>query len=123
MLVDFKIAILPIQETFCKQVVEVVRENLNAFAPLPTDLGITSFAIYTIKTGDAHPFRHKLRAIPFARRRYVEQEVEKLMSDGAIFSADPGACTNAFRIVISPTKGGSLRMCVDYHDIKEQSEK
>ena len=91
MLADFKIAAFPIPDKLCKRLNEVVRENLDAFAASPTDLGLTLVVIQTIKTGEARPFKHNLRGIPFARRQYLEQEVERLISVDAIFPADPGA--------------------------------
>ena len=122
-LADLRVATLSIPEQVRKQLVEVVKENLDAFAGSPTDLGRTSVVVHTIKTGDAKPFRHKLRPIPFARRQYLEQEVAKLLSIGAVSEADPGACPYASRTVIAPKKDGSLRMCVDYRDINAQTEK
>ncbi len=79
--------------------------------------------VHTIKTNAAKPFRHKLRPIFFAQRQYLEQEVEKLLSIGAISEADPGACPYASRTVTTPTKDGSVRLCVDYRDINAQTEK
>ena len=74
-LADLKIAVLPIPDELHKRLLEFVWEKLDAFAASPTDLGRTSVVIHTIKTGKARFFRHKLRAIPFARRQYLEQEV------------------------------------------------
>ena len=122
-LADFKIATLPISEKLRRRLVQVVRENLDAFGASPTDLGRTSVVIHTIRTGEARPFRHKLRAIPFARRQYLEQEVERLFSVGAISPADPGACPYASRTFVTPKKDGSMRMCVDYRDVNAQTEK
>ena len=103
--------------------VKVIKENLVAFAASPTELGRTSVVVHTIETNAAKPFRHKLRPIPFAQLQYLEQEVEKLLSIGAISKADPGACPYASRIVITPKKDGSVRMCVDYRDINAQTAK
>ena len=89
---DLKVATLKIPEELRKQLIEVVRENVDAFAASPTYLGITSLVIHTIKTGNAHPFLHKLRPISLARRQYLEQEVDKLISTGAVSPEDPGAC-------------------------------
>ena len=55
-LADLKIAVLPIPDELRKCLIEVVRENLDAFAASPTDLGRTSVVIHTIKTGEARPF-------------------------------------------------------------------
>ena len=122
-LADLKIATLPIPESLRRRLICLVRSNLDAFAATATDLGRTSVVVHTIKTGDAKPFRHKLNAVPFARRQYLEQEVDKLLSIGAISPADPGACPYASRTVITPKKDGSMRMCVDYRDINSQTEK
>ena len=72
-LAKLKIAALPIPDHLRKRLIEVFRKNLDAFAASPTDLGRTLVVIHTIKTREARPFRHKLRAIPFARRQYLEQ--------------------------------------------------
>ena len=122
-LADLQVTTLPIPDQHGKRLVEVIKENLNAFAASPIDLGRTSVVVHTIKTGAAKPFRHKLRLILFARRQYLEQEVEKLLSIGAIMEADPGACIYASRTVTKPNKDGSVRMCVDYRDINAQTEK
>ena len=122
-LADLRVATLPIQDVVQKRLIAVVKSNLDAFAASNTDYGRTSVVMHTIKTGEAQPFRHKLRPIPFARRQFLEQEVEKLLAIGAISVADPGACPYASRTVIAPKKDGSLRMCVDYRDVNAQSEK
>ena len=99
MLVYLKVASLKIPEELRKRLIEVVRDNLDAIAASPTDLGKTTVMIHTIKTGGAQPFRHKLKPIPFARRQYLEQEIDKLISIGAGFPADPGGCPYASRTV------------------------
>ena len=99
---DLKIAVYPIPDELRKRLIEVVRENLDAFAASPTDLGRNSAVIHTIITGEECFFRHKLRAIPFARQAYLEQEVKRLMSVGAISPADPGAYPYASRTVVTP---------------------
>ncbi len=116
------IAALPIPEELRKRLVEVVREILDAYAASKTDLGRISVVIHTIKTGKARLFRQKLRAIPFARRQYLEQEIERLMSVGAISPADLGACLYASRTVVTPKKNGTMRIRVDYRDVNAQTE-
>ena len=123
MLADLRVSSLPITEELRRRLVGVVKESLDAFAASPTDVGRTSVVVHTIRTGDALPVRHKLRPVPFARRQYLEQEVEKLLAIGAISEADPGACPYAARTVLSPKKDGSMRMCVDYRDLNAQTEK
>ncbi len=122
-LADLRVSTLPIPEQVRKRLVEVVKKNIDAFAASPIDLGRTSVVVHTIKTCEAKPFRRKLRPIPFARRQYLQQEVEKLLAIGAVSEADPGACPYASRTVTTPKKDGSIRMCVDYRDINAQTEK
>ena len=122
-LADLRVATLPIQDAVRKRLIEVVKGNLGAFAASSTDFGRTSAVMHTIKTGEAQPFRHKLRPISFARRQFLEQEVEKLLAIGAISVADPGECPYASRTVVAPKKDGSMRMCVDYRDVNAQTVK
>ena len=122
-LADLKIATFPIPENLRTRLIEVVCNNLEAFAGSSTDLGRTAVVVHTIKTGEARPLRHKLFPIPFARRQYLEQEVERLISVGAVSPADPGAYPYASRRVIAPKKNGNLQMCVDYRDMNAHTEK
>ena len=100
----------------------MVLKNLDAFAASPTDLGRTTMVIHTIKTGEAQPFRHNLRPIPFAKRQYLEHKVGKLIFIGAVSPADPGACSYASKTVCTPMKDGTLLMCFDYRDMNTQTE-
>ena len=104
---------MTLSEHFRKRLVEMVRENLDAFAASPNDLGRTLYVIHTLKSREARPFRRKLCAIPFARSQYLEQEVERLMSVGAISTSDPGACPYASRTVVTPKKDGTIKISVD----------
>ena len=123
MLAGLRVSTLPIPEQVRKKLIEVVKENLDAFAASPVNLGRTSVVVYIQSRRAAKPFRHKLRLIPFARRQYLEQKVVKLVAIGAISETDPGAYLYASRTVTTPKKDGSLRMCVDYRDINAQTEK
>ena len=120
---ELKVSSLSIPESLKKCVIGVVRECIDSFAATPDDFGRTNVSMHTIKTGEAKPFRHKLRPIPFARRQFLEQEVERLLAIGAISPADPGACPYASRTVLAQKKDGTLRMCVDYRDLNAQTEK
>ena len=72
-LTDLRVSTLPIPKQVRKRLVEVVKENLGAFAASPTDLGRTSVVVHTIKTNAAKPFRHKLRPIPGSRETAVNR--------------------------------------------------
>ena len=101
-LAELKVSSLPVSEVLRRRLVDMVRENIDAFAATSTDLGKTSVVIHTIQTSEAKPFKHKLRPIPFPLRQHIEQEVERLLDFGAISPADPGACPYASRTVFSP---------------------
>ena len=122
-LAELRVATLPIEENVRNQLIEIVRKQLDAFAATPTDLGRTSVIVHSIKTGEAHPFRHKLRAVPFAQREFLVKELERLQAVNAISPATPGECPYASRIVLVGKKDGSTRMCVDYRDLNAQTEK
>lgn len=111
-LTDFRIAALTVPEEIKKKLIKVVTECLDAFAASNTDLGRTLLITHTIKTGDAEPFRHKLRPIPFAKRQFMEQELKRLLSIGAISRAEPGNCQYGSRTVLVPKKNDSNRTCV-----------
>ena len=67
-LADLRVSTLPIPEQVRMQLVEVVKEKLDALEASPTDLGRTSMVEHTVKSGSAKPFRQKLRPILIARR-------------------------------------------------------
>lgn len=79
-----------------------MRENLDAFAGSPHDLGHTNLVVHRTLTGDAPSFRHQLRTVPFVRRQYLEAKVKRLLKLGAISPADSGACPYASSTVIAP---------------------
>lgn len=59
-----------------------MKRNLYALAASTDDLGRTSVITHTIRTirnGDAKPFRHMLRKIPFAHWQYFEKKIKKLL--------------------------------------------
>ena len=121
---ELKVSELPVPEHLRREVVEIVRDCIDAFAATSNDFGRTDILRHTINTvDDAQPFKHKLRPIPYARRQFLDEEVERLLAIGAISPADPGACPYASRTVLATKKDGTLRMCVDYRDLNAQTEK
>ena len=96
-----KIAALPIHENLRQRLIEVVCNNLDVFAGSATDLGRTSVVVHTIKNRESKDFRHKLHPILFARRHYLENEVERLITVCALSSKNKGACPYASRTDIA----------------------
>ena len=122
MLAKLSVSGLEVSKVFRRRLVDVVRENIDALAATPIDLGRTSVVIHTIKLRDAKPFKHKLRPIPFARRQYLYQEFEKLLEVGAIFPADQGACPYAWKTVFPPKKNKTIGMCINYQNLNAQTD-
>ena len=122
-LAELKVSSPPVSEVLRRRLVDVIRENIDAFTATPTYLGNTSMVLHTIRTSDENPFKHKLRPIPFALWKHLEQEIEKLLEVNAISPADPGECPYASRTVFSPKKDGTLQMYVDFRDLNAQTEK
>ena len=120
---ELHISELKVSEEMKKAIVDIVKRRLDAFAATPTDLGRTKIIEHRIKTGEAQPFKHKLRAVPFSRCKFLEQELERLQAVGAISPAPAGECPYASRTVLVSKKDGTTRMCVDYRDLNAQTEK
>ena len=99
-LAELKVSELSIPAFDKRGIVELDRRNLNAFAVSPTDLARTHLVTHRIDTGDNPPFKEILRAVPHAWREFLEQELDRLLSVGAISEADPGECPYASRYVI-----------------------
>ena len=65
-LADIRVFTRPIPDQMQKRLMEVIKENLDAFSASLIDLGGISVVVHTIKTGEAKPFRQKLQPNPFA---------------------------------------------------------
>ena len=99
-LAELKVFDLSISEFDKRRVVELVRRNLSAFAVSPSDIGRTHLVTHRIDTGENPPFKERLGPVPHAWREFLEQELDRLLSVGAISEADPGECPYASRCVI-----------------------
>ena len=93
---------------------DLVRKHLHAFAASPTDVGRTHLVTHKIDIGNNLPFKERVRPVPHSWREFMDQELDKLKSIGAISEADPGECPFASRCVVVRKKDGTFRLCVDY---------
>ena len=115
---ELKVSELPIPKEDILRMVELVRKHSKAFAISPSDVGRTHLATHKIDVGTNPPFKERCRPVPHAWREFLEQELDKLLSIGAIAEADPGECPYASRCVVVEKKDGSHRLCVDYRRLK-----
>ena len=104
-------------------VIEIGSRRVDAFALDDNDIGHTTLVDHRIDTANSIPLRERARPIPYARRKFVETELQRLISLGIISAADPGVCPYASPIGVVPKKDGGLRICVDYRQLIQQTGK
>lgn len=107
---------LPTFESIKRQVVEIVKKNLNAFGESGNDLGSTSVITYIIKTGNAPPFTqapaHTVRALAINRA-----EIGEVTCSRSKLFSDPREMSLCIEKVIVIKKDESKQLCVDWRDI------
>ncbi|XP_063785579.1 uncharacterized protein LOC134933980 [Pseudophryne corroboree] len=95
-------------------VLQVVRENMDAFSKSPTELGIVENIQHQIPTGDARPIKERHRPVAPGLYQPVRQMLEDMRSNGVIReSHSPWAAP----MVLVKKKDGQLRFCVDYRKL------
>ena len=108
----------------------VIERCLDAFAENDDDLGHTELVEHGINTGNAQPFKEKIRPLPFSRRDFVDKEIDRFLKHQIISPADPGNCPYASAIVVVNKKeidvlliAIALRMCIDYRRLNKNTIK
>lgn len=82
------------------------------------ELGETYIVEHSIDTGDARPSKTFPRRLPYALRKELEEELEKLTAAGCI---EPSTSPYASGLVLVRKKDGTLRVCVDYGKINQDT--
>ena len=90
----------------------------NCFALNDTELGETDVVEHSIDTGDAKPVKMCSRRLPYALRKEPEEELTKLTAAGCI---EPSTSPYASGLVLVRKKDGSLRVCVDYRKVNQDT--
>ena len=80
--------------------------------------GCTTLVAHRIDTGDARPVQQQPYRLPYAHRKNVEQELEKMQAAGII---TPSSSEWASPVVLVSKKDGTMRMCVDYRKLNSVS--
>ena len=93
---------------------QVLLSHADVFALTDEKLGETSLVTHHIDTEDAKPVRTLHCQLPYAVRRELEEELDKLMQIGCV---DLSSSPYASPLVLVRKKEGGLRVCVDYHNI------
>ena len=99
MLAELKIDLISVSDAIRHQLVSVLARRLDAFAVDDDDVGHTTLIEHRIETGNSLPFRQRARPVPYARRIFIERELNSLLRLGIISEANPGECPYASPIV------------------------
>ena len=127
---ELKINDLTVSAKLKHSLVALVDRCLDAFAADDDDIGYTTLVEHAINTGDAPPFREKLRPLPISRRDFCEKEVDRYLRLDVIEPTTAGKCPYASAVVIVGKKevdlallALALRMCIDYRRLNHDTDK
>ena len=90
----------------------------DSFAVNDSELGETNLVEHDIDTGNAKPVRTFPRRLPYALRKELEEELDKLLAIGCI---EQSTSPYASGLVLVRKKDGSLRVCVDYRQVNKDT--
>ena len=90
----------------------------DSFAVNDSELGETNLVEHYIDTGNAKPVRTFPRRLPYALRKELEEELDKLLAIGCI---EQSTSPYASGLVLVRKKDGSLRVCVDYRQVNKDT--
>ena len=88
--VELKIVLISVSDTIWNQLLSVLLGWLDAFTVDHDDVGYTRQIEHRIETGLHLPFRQHARPVPFARRIFIESELESLIRLGVISVTNRG---------------------------------
>ena len=101
-------------------VIEIVSRRVDAFTVDDNDTGHRTLVEYRIEPWNCISFRQRARQIPYARRKFVETELQRMISLGSISARVPGDCPYASLVVVVPKNDSGLGICVDYRHINQR---
>lgn len=83
-------------------------------------MGRTTICEHLIDTGDAHPVKQLLRRQPILYQVEVSKQLGQMLVAEVIGSALSEWAAN---VVLATKKDGSLRFCIDYHQLNDKTRK
>ena len=102
------------------RVVKLVNDNAHLFASSDLDLGQTQTVACNEETGDHDPIKMRPYIIPLQDRQIVDKVIDEMLEAGVIQrSQSPWS----FSLVVVSIKDGSKRLCVDFRNLNEITEK
>ena len=99
---------------------ELLAKYASVFSRGEHDLGCATAVKHRIVTGESRPVRQALRRQPPHHQAEIDRQLTEWLEQGKI---SPSQSEWASNIVIVKKKDGSLRFCVDYRQLNEQTVK
>ena len=103
-----------------QKLLKLLSEFSGTFSHGVNDLGRTDVVSHSIDTGQGPPFRQPLRRYPPAHLDAIRQHVSDMLDQGVIERARSPWASN---VVLVKKKDGSLRCCIDYRQLNNQTRK
>ena len=100
------------------QLLNCLLERHEVFALSDEELGETDVVEHTIDTSAARPVKEPPRRLPYALRKQLEEELDKLLKINCIKATNS---PYASPIVLVRKPDGNLRLCVDYRSINKDT--
>ena len=95
-------------------------EYQDVFAKYEFDLGSFTAIEHTIDTGDAKPFKHRMRRTPACFVGEEEAHLKKMIDAGVIRESNSAWCSAP---ILIRKRDGSVRYCVDFRALNDVTVK
>ena len=103
-----------------EQLLNLLAQYQDVFAPTASHLGRTGEVQHTIDTGDAPPIRLRPYRTSPSQRDEIDKQINDMLSQNVIQeSVSPWSAP----VVLVKKKDGSTRFCVDYRKLNEVTKK
>ena len=93
------------------KLIELIQNHHEVFALEEGERGQTDLFKMEIDTGDSRPIKQPARRMPFAIRREVAKQVQKMQDSGIVI---PSNSPWSSPVIVVRKKDGTHRFCVDY---------
>ena len=105
-------------ETERQQLLECLLGKSEVFALSDEELGETNVVEHSIDTSMAKPVKEPPRRLPYALRKQLEEELDKLLKINCV---EPAISPYASPLVLVRKPDGNLRVCVDYRSVNKDT--
>ena len=105
-------------QSYRNQLADVLRKHSNLFAVDDFEVGTIPGMHHVINTGDAPPFRQKLRRHPPLHEKVIEEQVQLMLKRGLCRPSNSPFVSN---VVLAKKASGSWRLCIDHRQLNAQT--